>query len=106
MHAPTRAALDVTPALLCVRGGRVAWLERLPSLSPAYADAAAARRGVDLKDAVVVREGFLCPGMVDTHTVSPDWLWAVQANGSGKGADEVDGEGSCHILTCLVVRGG
>ncbi|BEI86730.1 hypothetical protein CcaverHIS002_0700760 [Cutaneotrichosporon cavernicola] len=73
VHAPTRAHLEIYDALICIRSGRVAWIERLPSLSQQAADTAAARRGTDLDNLVVVHEGFLCPGMVDTHTHAPQY---------------------------------
>lgn len=71
VHSLSLSKLEMVPhALVAVSAGRVAWVEHLKDRQdPAEA---AEKHGIDYEaaDKVVVSEGFMCPGFVDTHTVS------------------------------------
>lgn len=75
IHSLSLTQLEVLPdALLCVsdREGIIEWLER--GVEGSEIQEVAVRKGVILDDGVEVvvlgKGEVLCPGMIDTHTVS------------------------------------
>jgi len=69
VHSLSLTQLEILPrALLGVVDGRVAFLEAITS-TPEQVTAAHGIR-YEEADKVVVEHGFLCPGFIDTHTVS------------------------------------
>jgi guanine deaminase len=58
---------------VCVLDGRIAWVEHVPDAAAVPAAAAAHGLEWEATPKLVVGdgEGFICPGFVDTHTVSP-----------------------------------
>lgn len=67
IHSRSRAELDSFHGVVCVVGGRIAWVER--DVEEGGVAAVVERHGLQHARLVVVKEGLICPGMVDTHTV-------------------------------------
>lgn len=73
VHSVSLDELDFClDALVCVsEDGYISWVER--NVDPSQLQDAASRHGVNLDDVDFVelgRNDFLCPGLIDTHTVS------------------------------------